>query len=235
MAKKLYEESNIQAIADSIRAKNGTTTTYKTSEMAAAIDGITTGGEDTLAMRLNNTLTSYTYDEYLYQLPNWAFYKCTSLTSVSMSTLNEITRYVFSGCTGLQEINFPAVRSIGAYAFQGCTSLTEVYLPGSGLSLATSVFDGCSNLTKITLTNASSITDCMGASALETLILSSDTLVTTNIGTKNFFDSSSPIYNGTGYIYVPSSLIEEYKAHWAWSTWVDQFRAIEDYPDITGG
>jgi hypothetical protein len=43
MAKKLYEESNIQAIADAIRNKRGTSKTYKTSEMAAAIAGITTG------------------------------------------------------------------------------------------------------------------------------------------------------------------------------------------------
>ena len=44
MAQKLYEESNIQAIADAIREKNGETTTYKPSEMADAISAITTGG-----------------------------------------------------------------------------------------------------------------------------------------------------------------------------------------------
>ena len=44
MAKKLYEESSIQAIANAIREKNGKTTTYKPSEMAAAITAITTGG-----------------------------------------------------------------------------------------------------------------------------------------------------------------------------------------------
>lgn len=38
--KKLYEESNIQAIADAIRSKNGSTDTYKTSEMADAISAI---------------------------------------------------------------------------------------------------------------------------------------------------------------------------------------------------
>lgn len=43
MAKKLYEESNIQAIADAIREKNGESATYKTSEMADAISAITTG------------------------------------------------------------------------------------------------------------------------------------------------------------------------------------------------
>ena len=40
MAKKLYEESSIQAIADAIRAKNGTDATYKPGEMAAAIASI---------------------------------------------------------------------------------------------------------------------------------------------------------------------------------------------------
>lgn len=44
MAKKLYKESNIQAIADAIREKNGTEATYKVSEMAAAIREISTGG-----------------------------------------------------------------------------------------------------------------------------------------------------------------------------------------------
>lgn len=42
MPNKLYEESSVQAIADAIRAKNGTTTTYKIAEMAAAIDGLAT-------------------------------------------------------------------------------------------------------------------------------------------------------------------------------------------------
>lgn len=37
MAKKLYEEASVQAIANAIRAKNGTTTKYKIAEMAGAI------------------------------------------------------------------------------------------------------------------------------------------------------------------------------------------------------
>lgn len=50
MAKKLYEESNIQAIADAIRAKNGEATKYKPSEMAAAIAAITTGGGGSMSI-----------------------------------------------------------------------------------------------------------------------------------------------------------------------------------------
>lgn len=40
MAKKLYEESSIQAIADAIRTKNGETTTYKVADMATAIEAL---------------------------------------------------------------------------------------------------------------------------------------------------------------------------------------------------
>lgn len=49
MAKKLYEESNIQAIANAIRAKNGLATTYTVSEMAAAILALSTGGGESAA------------------------------------------------------------------------------------------------------------------------------------------------------------------------------------------
>ena len=37
MSKKLYEESNIQDIANAIRDKNGLSDKYKVSEMASAI------------------------------------------------------------------------------------------------------------------------------------------------------------------------------------------------------
>ena len=40
MAKKLYEESAVKAIADAIRAKNGGSATYKISEMAAAVGAL---------------------------------------------------------------------------------------------------------------------------------------------------------------------------------------------------
>lgn len=56
MAQKLYEESNIQAIADAIRAKNGETTKYKPSEMASAIDAITTGGGNGLTFDILHTV-----------------------------------------------------------------------------------------------------------------------------------------------------------------------------------
>lgn len=44
MALKLYSDDDIQDIADAIRSKNGSNNTYQTSQMAAAIRAIPTGG-----------------------------------------------------------------------------------------------------------------------------------------------------------------------------------------------
>ena len=46
---------------------------------------------------------------------------------------------------------------------------------------------------------------------------------------------NSKIEKGAGYIYVPSALVDAYKADSKWNAYANQFRAIEDYPDICGG
>lgn len=75
MANKLYEESSVQAIANAIRAKNGTTTKYKIGEMGGAVMGIT-GGEDTV------TVTSSIEHYIRISLP------CTDASAV-IATINE--------------------------------------------------------------------------------------------------------------------------------------------------
>ena len=44
MANKLYNDKSVKAIADAIRAKNGTSNSYNISEMSTAITNIPTGG-----------------------------------------------------------------------------------------------------------------------------------------------------------------------------------------------
>ena len=53
--------------------------------------------------------------------------------------------------------------------------------------------------------------------------------------------NDSLIANGTGYIYVPKALLsdddatKDYRRATNWVTFANQFRAIEDYPEICGG
>ena len=123
--------------------------------------------------------------------------------------------------------------SIGVNAFISCSALTSVSLPAA-TSIGNSAFSGCSKLTSISLPAATSI----GSSAfsycskLEALILSNADAVCTLSSNNEFI--STPIASGTGYIYVPSALVDSYKAATKWSTYANQIRAIEDYPEICG-
>lgn len=93
--------------------------------------------------------------------------------------------------------------AVGVSAFKGCAALKFADLPIVN-TLGSGVFSECGDLVA--------------------LILRSETMCTLG-GTF----SSDPFTAGTGYIYIPSALLDTYKAATNWSTYADQFRAIEDY------
>lgn len=78
MAKKLYEESSVQDIANAIREKNGETTTYKIGEMGAAVRALS--GSEAIEWHqcpeaVRNYLANVTYDPSDYstsQIANYA-------------------------------------------------------------------------------------------------------------------------------------------------------------------
>ena len=77
MANVLVEESSLQDIADSIRAKNLLETKYKPGEMAAAIDAISGGGitpTGTTEITANGTgidVAQYAYADVNVTYPTW--------------------------------------------------------------------------------------------------------------------------------------------------------------------
>lgn len=71
MAKKLYPEESVQAIADAIRSKNGEHSTYKINDMADALDRIVmfTGNESTSEGGYTQFMLNSLYgDEYIGEL-----------------------------------------------------------------------------------------------------------------------------------------------------------------------
>ena len=65
MANKLYEETNIAAIATAIRNKNGSSDTYTVAQMPNAIDNIPTSGIRSVSSVEINTYSGQTHTEYL--------------------------------------------------------------------------------------------------------------------------------------------------------------------------
>ena len=157
------------------------------------------------------TLTSYE-DDVVERIRTYAFALCSTLATVDFPAVTSIGRYAFNSCTSLVTANFPAVTSIDGDAFRNCSTLATIDLPAV-TSIGSSAFQSCNALTTLILRNVS-----------EVVTLGS----TTTFG-------NTPISSGTGYIYIPAALIDSYKAATNWSTYANQFRAIEDYPDICGG
>ena len=87
MAKKLYEEASVQAIADAIRVKNGSIEKYKIAEMGVAIKALS-GETETYTFSQERTEVSKFLSEVTY---NPADYTTSSIpnyvTTTSSKTL----------------------------------------------------------------------------------------------------------------------------------------------------
>ena len=92
--------------------------------------------------------------------------------------------------------------------------LTKVTLPQFNY-VSNAMFKNCSNIKTIVLSNPSNVCTLSNASYLPTQI--------TNTA------------NTTSYVYVPQALLTNYKTATNWASFSSKIRAIEDYPDITGG
>ena len=99
-------------------------------------------------------ITSVTFaaESQLTNISNFAFYMCSSLTSVNIPAgVTTIGNYAFSSCTNLTSVTIPTgVTSIGDSAFSSCTSLTGITIPNSVTSIGNGAF-AYSSLTSVTI------------------------------------------------------------------------------------
>ena len=250
MAEYLIQGETLTGIADAIREKTGGTDPVAVSDMAAQIEGIQAGGggNDALDALIDRSITEISSSSAT-SIGDSAFDSCGELTTVDFPVAISIGDYAFNYCSSLTTVDFPVATSIGDSAFYSCSSLTTVDFPVA-TSIGGSAFNYCSSLTTVDFPVATSIgsnafyfcsaltmanfpvATSIGGSAfrycskLKSLLLRGNNVCT--LSNTNAFDST-PIKSGTGYIYVPSALIEQYKAATNWSTYSDQFRALENY------
>lgn len=156
-----------------------------------------------------------------------------SIEEIEDENLVTIGSNTFSNCTNLKRAYLPNVTSINGASFQNCSALVDVTLP-SLIWTGNNGMQGCGftalDLPKCQRLNGSMFVNC---TKLTALILR----ITSQICIMNSIDvfKNTPVESGTGYVYVPRSMVDSYKVATNWSTFANQIRAIEDYPEITGG
>ena len=146
---------------------------------------------------------------------DWAFYKCSGLTSVTIgNSVTSIGSSAFSGCSGLTSVTIPnSVTSISGSAFSGTAwynnqpdglvyagmiaykykgtmaTGTKITLEEGTLGIGESAFSGCSGMTSVIIPNSvTSIGDkaFQFCSRLEEVILNSNSIVSkTYTSTRN--------------------------------------------------
>lgn len=195
------------------------------------------GDDKTLIELIDRSITSVTIPNGVKSIGNGAFNGCGNLSSVIIQEgVTSISTCAFQSCKKLSSVTIPkGVTSIGTFAFSGCNVLANITIPNTVISIGTYAFNGCSNLKSIILPNG--IRNIQGyvfnnCSKLTELILLCD--IAANLNNVNALNNTL-ITKGTGYIYVPGALLDDYKTATNWVTFADQFRAIEDYPDIING
>ena len=124
--------------------------------------------------------------------------------------LGEVSNRAFEEAASLETVSIPAAKLVGSYAFNNCTALKKVDIGKNIASLGMYSFKNCTALEALILR------------AVQVAVLGTSALSVTGISKK------------TGYVYVPKTVVDDYKSNSKWATYAAQIRAIEDYPDICG-
>ncbi len=195
-------------IADAIRAKTGKSESITPIDMPKEIGNLAIGSASEIADTIiNKSITQFT-SSALTKIGTYAFCDCNKLTSVNAPNVEFIDGAAFRHCEALTEVNFPNVTELMDEAFSYCTALEKA------------------DFSNLEIIRSSAFANC---STLWLLILRSEhpcELV------DNSVFENTPIENSIGGIFVPSILVEEYKALPNWETYAEKIFAIEDYPEI---
>ena len=172
---------------------------------------------------------------------NEMFYNCSKLEHIPPLDFSVATYpdYCFHGCSSLLEapkITMLKAVSVVGY-FQGCSSMVSADCSGWNTSATTVMREFFSECTSLKYANLSGwTTESMAdnyylfgsCSSLIAVVIDSPTLF--RLTSSHTFDNSSITNGGTGFVYVPDNLVDEYKSATNWTTVADQIKPLSELP-----
>ena len=176
---------------------------------------------------ITGELTEY-YNDRVTTLAHYAMRpiseKVTKITLPNLLTFGAS----FYGCSVLEEVHLPLITEIAYQGFQNCTKLPTVDAPNA-TKIQSNAFYSCTSLEKLDFDKITYIANSafINCKAFEKLILRNKEIVCQLSGTAPFFKDTL-IASGTGFIYVPNELVEDYKSATNWSTLASQIKPLSE-------
>lgn len=161
-------------------------------------------------------------------VPDACFASAAAITKFTGHNVTNLGRQSFSSTSGIVTIDCPNVEILGNQAFQGSgvqyISLNKVKEVG------TQTFNGA---TRLEIAEFDSLEKIIGGMCfynckeLKALILRKSSVVT--LAPTNAFDNSG-VKLGTGFVYVPDELVDNYKSATNWSAIADRVKGLSEIP-----
>lgn len=250
MSKVLVTKSKLDALVDAYNTLTSSSGKQTLDALATAISEIQTGGdpgtdlktrlEDKAVFDITNSADQIPAYAFIYSklrnarfpeataIGNFGFYGCQSLTSFTADKVTSVDKSGFGSSANLVSCSLQSCTILGESAFNGCTSLSSLNLPNVTY-ISKTCFSTCTSLTRLELPAKVTVIgqQAFASSGITTLIFSGCTSVPSLNG-GGF--QSTPIASGTGYIYVPDALLEDWKAATNWTAFAAQILPLSDLP-----
>lgn len=196
--------------------------------MADFINTIDELGDDVVLDSIIDRTIEEFNDDQITMLPASAFRGCSKLKSVRLPNVSGQLNCTFYDCSGLETVDLPKVTSV-AYDVFAYSKIRSLCLP----SLREVVYSGLRRLEQLVTVDLPACVKIDGSLAfyncwaMKNVILRSNTMCTLGAVSALYYYVNT--HNNNLRIFVPSALIEDYKAATNWSDYADQFYALEDF------
>ena len=174
---------------------------------------------------------------------SWIDYKSIfdkTIETYENSTIKSIPSHAFDGCTKLKNVIIPNVKLIGPFGFAFCYDLENLNLP-SVETLDNSSFQTCENLKSVFIPNATFIEfnafyycarlRCVIIQQTDTICQKHESCFNDCFRiTGEVHSKYNPNGDKDGFIYVPDSMVEQYKTNEDWQEVATQIKPLSELP-----
>lgn len=142
-------EQSLSGLADAIRRKNGTQTTYHPSEFETAIDAIPSQDNTVLNSLIDKTIKNLESD--VSSVGQSAFKLCNKLRTLILTSATILDIEAVRSCESLSNVEIPKVNTINGLCFFGDYTLKRIFLRDVTALNGQQIFFNCTRLTTIVM------------------------------------------------------------------------------------